>query len=430
MFPHLPSQNFCQNFNHYKYVNKTTKEKIPMSELDKTIEELEAEVTAELAEASDPKAGAAKGDSMEKQEGEVQDLGPAVTKSDDKKVDNTKSTKQAKDAQTKGAKDAGGDSTPTKIKEPLAAGNEIDHDGEELEEGRMTKAEMLKAMYSEMENMKAGDLKASYDKMMAKDEEEDKEESVDESTLEDRLASVDVSEDVSALTEGEELSEEFKEKASTIFEAAVKSKLRSEVERIESAKTQEVAEEVNKVQSELTEKVDAYMGYVVEEWMKENEIAIERGLKGEIAEDFISGLKSLFEEHYIDVPDEKYDILGQQAEKLDDLEAKLNEQIEKSAELKKANNQLVRESVFAEVSSDLADTEAEKFKSLAEDVDFTDEDSFRSKLDTLKESYFPKATTVAESVDSESESSESYDTTGAMSAYMSAISKNVKRGKV
>ena len=401
-----------------------------MSELDKTIEELEAEVTAELAEASDPKAGAAKGDSMEKQEGEVQDLGPAVTKSDDKKVDNTKSTKQAKDAQTKGAKDAGGDSTPTKIKEPLAAGNEIDHDGEELEEGRMTKAEMLKAMYSEMENMKAGDLKASYDKMMAKDEEEDKEESVDESTLEDRLASVDVSEDVSALTEGEELSEEFKTKASTIFEAAVKSKLRSEVERIESAKTQEVAEEVNKVQSELTEKVDAYMGYVVEEWMKENEIAIERGLKGEIAEDFISGLKSLFEEHYIDVPDEKYDILGQQAEKLDALEAKLNEQIEKSAELKKANNQLVRESVFAEVSSDLADTEAEKFKSLAEDVDFTDEDSFRSKLDTLKESYFPKATTVAESVDSESESSESYDTTGAMSAYMSAISKNVKRGKV
>jgi len=430
MFPHLPSQNFCQNFNHYKYVNKTTKEKIPMSELDKTIEELEAEVTAELAEASDPKAGAAKGDSMEKQEGEVQDLGPAVTKSDDKKVDNTKSTKQAKDAQTKGAKDAGGDSTPTKIKEPLAAGNEIDHDGEELEEGRMTKAEMLKAMYSEMENMKAGDLKASYDKMMAKDEEEDKEESVDESTLEDRLASVDVSEDVSALTEGEELSEEFKTKASTIFEAAVKSKLRSEVERIESAKTQEVAEEVNKVQSELTEKVDAYMGYVVEEWMKENEIAIERGLKGEIAEDFISGLKSLFEEHYIDVPDEKYDILGSQSEKIDGLEAKLNEQIEKSAELKKANNQLVRESVFAEVSSDLADTEAEKFKSLAEDVDFTDEDSFRSKLDTLKESYFPKATTVAESVDSESESSESYDTTGAMSAYMSAISKNVKRGKV
>ena len=392
-----------------------------MSELDKTIEELEAEVSAELAEASSPKDGAAKGDSMEKQEGDVEDLGKPVVDPESKDSAGKKaSAKVKKAAEPK----AGATKEETETSD--------DSETESLEEGKMTKAEMLKAMYSEMENMKAGDLKASYDKMMAKEEEEKEEESakVDESTLEDRLASVDVSEDVSALVNGEEISEEFKEKASTIFEAAVKSKLRSEVERIESAKVQEVAEEVNKVQSELTEKVDAYMGYVVEEWMKENEIAIERGLKGEIAEDFISGLKSLFEEHYIDVPDEKYDILGQQAEKLDALEAKLNEQIEKSADLKKANNQLVRESVFAEVSSDLADTEAEKFKSLAEDVDFTDEDSFRSKLDTLKESYFPKATTVAESVDSESESSESYDTTGAMSAYMSAISKNVKRGKV
>jgi len=180
----------------------------------------------------------------------------------------------------------------------------------------------------------------------------------------------------------------------------------------------------------LTEKVDSYMNYVVEEWMKENEIAIERGLKGEIAEDFISGLKNLFTEHYIDVPDEKYDLLGTQAEKIDELESKLNEQIEKSASLKSEKDVLVRESVFAEVASDLADTEVEKFKSLAEDVDFTDEDAFRGKLDTLKESYFPKATTVAESVDTPSEDAgESFDTTGAMSAYMSAISKNVKRAK-
>ena len=392
-----------------------------MSELDKTIEELEAEVSAELEEAKAPGATAGKGDSMEKQEGDVEDLGKPVVDPESKDSAGKKASAKVK----KAAEPKAG-----ATKEETEASD--DSETESLEEGKMTKAEMLKAMYSEMENMKAGDLKASYDKMMAKEEEEKEEESakVDESTLEDRLASVDVSEDVSALVNGEEISEEFKEKASTIFEAAIKSKLRSEVERIESAKVQEVAEEVNKVQSELTEKVDAYMGYVVEEWMKENEIAIERGLKGEIAEDFISGLKSLFEEHYIDVPDEKYDILGSQSEKIDGLEAKLNEQIEKSAELKKQNNLLVRESVFAEVSSDLADTEAEKFKSLAEDVDFTDEDSFRSKLDTLKESYFPKATTVAESVDSESESSESYDTTGAMSAYMSAISKNVKRGKV
>jgi len=404
-----------------------------MSDLDKTIEELEAEVAAELEEAAQdaPTKGAAKGESMDKVEGEVQDLGKAVVDPEEKKgPDAAKATSQAKDAQTKGAKDAGGADEPTKIKEPLAAGDQVDHDGEELEEGKMTKAEMINAMYEKiktMEKMKATDIQAAYGAMMKDSVHGDEE--MDESTLDERLASVDVSEDVTALVEGEELTEEFKEKASTIFEAAVKSKLRSEVERIESAKTQEVAEEINRVRDELTEKVDAYMNYVVEEWMKENEIAIERGLKGEIAEDFISGLKSLFEEHYIDVPDEKYDILGTQSEKIDELESKLNEQIEKTASMKKQNDQLVRESVFAEVATDLADTEVEKFKSLAEDVDFTDEGSFRSKLDTLKESYFPKATTIAESVDTESDGSESFDTTGAMSAYMAAISKNVKRAK-
>ena len=388
-----------------------------MSELDKTIEELEAEVSAELEEAKKPTDGAGKSDSMEKADGEVEDLGKAV-------VDPESNDSAGKKASAKVKKAAEPKASATK--------EEIELEGEELEEGKMTKAEMLKAMYSEMEKMKATDLKASYDKLMKTEEEEEDEddkEEVDESTLEDRLASVDVSEDVTALTQGEELSEEFKEKASTIFEAAVKSKLRSEVARIEEAKMQEVAEEVESVRSELTEKVDAYMNYVVEEWMKENEIAIERGLKGEIAEDFISGLKSLFEEHYVDIPDEKYDILGQQSAQIDELEAKLNEQIEKSASLKSEKDVLVRESVFANVASDLADTEIEKFKSLAEDVEFTTEEAFSEKLETLKESYFPKATTVAESVDAVEENGQSFDTTGAMSAYMSAISRNVKRAK-
>ena len=389
-----------------------------MSELDKTIEELEAEVHAELEEAKAPGASGGKSDSMEKQEGEVEDLAKAVDDPESKESIGKKAAAKVSKA---------ADPKPAQTKEEAEL---ADDDAEEIVEAKMTKEKMLNAMYDEMKSMNASALKASYDKMMAKDEEEEKEESVDESTLDDRLASVDVSEDVTALTDGEELSEEFKEKASTIFEAAVKSKLRSEVERIEEAKVQEVAEEVNAVRDELTEKVDAYMNYVVEEWMKENEIAIERGLKGEIAEDFISGLKNLFTEHYIDVPDEKYDLLGTQAEKIEELESKLNEQIEKSASLKSEKDVLVRESVFAEVASDLADTEVEKFKSLAEDVDFTDEDTFRGKLDTLKESYFPKATTVAESVDTPSEDAgESFDTTGAMSAYMSAISKNVKRAK-
>ena len=409
-----------------------------MSELDKTIEELEAEVQQELEEASQdaPKKGAAKGESMDKVEGEVQDLGGAGEEKPEAESGSAKSAdkmKKATDAQTKGAKDAGGDTEATKIKEPLAAGDDnIDNDGEELQEKAMTKEMMKAEMMKKMEGMKAQELKAMYNKMemMGKEEEEEKAEAkVEESTLDERIASVDVSDDVSALTQDAELSEEFKEKAATIFEAAVKSKIRSEVERIELEKTQEVAEEINRVQDELTEKVDNYMNYVVEEWMKENEIAIERGLKGEIAEDFISGLKSLFEEHYIDVPDEKYDILGQQSEKIDELEAKLNEQIEKSAELKKSHDVLVRERVFNECASDLADTEVEKFKSLAEEVDFSNEESFKEKLDQLKESYFPKATTVAESVDSETDGTESYDTTGAMSAYMAAIGKTVQRAK-
>ena len=409
-----------------------------MSELDKTIEELEAEVQQELEEASQdaPTKGAAKGESMDKVEGEVQDLGGAGEETPEAKSGSAKSAdkmKKVTDAQTKGAKDAGGDTEATKIKEPLAAGDDnIDNDGEELQEKAMTKEMMKAEMMKKMEGMKVQELKAMYNKMemMGKEEEEEKAEAkVEESTLDERIASVDVSDDVSALTQDAELSEEFKEKAATIFEAAVKSKIRSEVERIELEKTQEVAEEINRVQDELTEKVDNYMNYVVEEWMKENEIAIERGLKGEIAEDFISGLKSLFEEHYIDVPDEKYDILGQQSEKIDELEAKLNEQIEKSAELKKSHDVLVRERVFNECASDLADTEVEKFKSLAEEVDFSNEESFKEKLDQLKESYFPKATTVAESVDSETDGTESYDTTGAMSAYMAAIGKTVQRAK-
>ena len=308
----------------------------------------------------------------------------------------------------------------------------MEMDEEKSEEHEMSKEEAMKKIKDKMKNMSAEKLNAAYKMMgtsemdMKKDDEDDmKKEDIDQSVIDNYLSSVDVSDDVNALTSNEDLSEEFKNKAKTVFEAAIKSKLRSEIVRIEQQRIDSVNEEVENVKNELTEKVDAYMNYVVEEWMKENEIALERGLKGEISEDFISGLKTLFEEHYIDVPDEKYDILGQQAEKIDELEKKLNEQIEKNASMKSDNSKLVRESVFSQACSDLTDTEAEKFKGLVEDVEFTDEDSFKEKLDTLKESYFPKAKTVAESVDSETNTgSESYET-GAMAAYMDAISRNV-----
>ena len=399
-----------------------------MSDLDKTIEELEAEVKSELEEKADLKKGAAKGDAMEKPKGEVQDLGPAVVKPDEKDSGPSKADDKVKKAAEPKAKAT--KMEDTEAQEDQDKIEEEKHEDDEEQEEEISDKEMIKAMNGMMKNMDKKDLKAAYEKMnkmemdMKKDDEDDKKK-VDESTIEDRLASVDVSDDVNALTSNEDLSEEFKNKAKTVFEAAIKSKLRSEIVRMEEEKSKSITEEVENIKVELTEKVDAYMNYVVEEWMKENEIALERGLKGEISEDFISGLKTLFEEHYIDVPDEKYDILGQQAEKIDELEKKLNEQIEKNASMKSDNSKLVRESVFSQACSDLTDTEAEKFKGLVEDVEFTDEDSFKEKLDTLKESYFPKAKTVAESVDSETNTgSESYET-GAMAAYMDAISRNV-----
>ena len=400
-----------------------------MSDLDKTIEELEAEVKSELEEMKDPKKGAAKSDAMPKKpEGEVQDLGPAVVKGDEKDSGPSKADDKMKKATEPKAKAT--KMEDTEAQEDQDKIEEEKHEDDEEQEEEMSDKEMIKAMNGMMKKMNGEELKAAYEKMnkmemdMKKDDEDDKKK-VDESTIEDRLASVDVSDDVNALTSNEDLSEEFKNKAKTVFEAAIKSKLRSEIVRMEEEKSKSITEEVENIKVELTEKVDAYMNYVVEEWMKENEIALERGLKGEISEDFISGLKTLFEEHYIDVPDEKYDILGQQAEKIDELEKKLNEQIEKNASMKSDNSKLVRESVFSQACSDLTDTEAEKFKGLVEDVEFTDEDSFKEKLDTLKESYFPKAKTVAESVDSETNTgSESYET-GAMAAYMDAISRNV-----
>ena len=252
--------------------------------------------------------------------------------------------------------------------------------------------------------------------------------------MELRLKSIDVSEHVDALVEGEgDLSEEFKKKAATVFEAAVKSKVRSEVERMEEDYRNELEENMNATKDELTEKVDTYLNYVVEEWMKENELAIERGLKGEIAEDFISGLKQLFEDHYVDVPDEKYDVLEAQSEKISELEGKINEMMEKSIELKNTNATLVKEQVMSEVSYDLAETEFEKFKGLVEDVDYSDEESYREKLETLKESYFPSVKpnydAVSETIDDvETGNAQStVDTTDSMAAYMSAIGRSVKK---
>jgi len=402
-----------------------------MSELDQTIEELEAEVLAELEEAEDPtKQGAAPAEKS-KMKNDAEDTGKPVVDPEQKDAPAKKVAAKAKevsgDAQQKGE---GSPQKPEKL-----AASHVPEEGEELEEAKMTKDMMKKEMSHKMETMKVVELKAAYETMMNGEEdysEEDDEKEVSAEKKEEidaRIKDLDVKEDVDALMSGEDLSEDFKTKAGTVFEAAIKSKLRSEIDRIHEEVKSEKETEMETFKEELTEKVDTYLNYVVEEWTKENELAIERGLKGEIAEDFISGLKQLFEDHYIDVPDEKYDVLEAQSEKIAELEDKLNESIQKNVEMTENNSLLVREQVISEVSDDLAQTEIEKFKGLVEDVDFTDEESFHEKLSTLKESYFPKVKPAAgtRAIDDEDGgTAQDIDTTDTMHKYMSAISRDQK----
>ena len=414
-------------------------------ELDKTIEELEAEVLDELEEANGadaPKKSAGKADTMDKVEGEVQDTGKPVVSPDQKDSPAKKAAAKAKEVSGDAAQK--GEGKPDKMDKPkakadgtgatsksLAAGHVPE--GEDLSEKKsMTKEQIKDVIANGMGKMNKVKLEKLYAAFTSPDEEEEEptEEEKDKAeAVEKRVKDIDVKEHVDALMNGEgDLSEEFKRKAATVFEAAVKSKVRDEVSRIEDDYRKDLDENINTNKDELTEKVDTYLNYVCEEWTKENELAIERGLKGEIAEDFISGLKQLFEDHYIDIPNEKYDVLEAQSEKISQLEAKLNEAIERNVSMKTNNAQLVREQVISEMSTDLAETEIEKFKSLTEDIDFADEDSYREKLETLKENYFPKQkTVVAETVDNvETGNAQDIDVSNSMTAYMSAIGRVAK----
>jgi len=238
-----------------------------------------------------------------------------------------------------------------------------------------------------------------------------------------------VKEDIDALVNGEDLSEEFKEKAATIFEAAVMSRVKSEVTRIEeeyNTKLQEATEEIKKG---LVEQVDGYLDYVVEQWIAQNEIALEHGIKTEILESFVGGMKSLFEEHYIDVPEEKYDILGEMEETIQTLEAKLNEQVAANVDMKKSISEMQRAEIVDNASEGLTDTEAEKFVGLAEELSFEDAESFTKKVQTIRENYFNtkaqsadvKSVVTDTPVDSLNETTKAIDPT--MKAYLSVLNR-------
>jgi hypothetical protein len=382
-----------------------------MAETEKKIEAIEAEVEKEVvAEASaNPQADAPKKNAVAAEpthlKNDAEDLGAAVVKPTDSNPDATKKISQVS-GQAPQKNQGAADAMP-KLKEE--EDKETDGKKSEVKEGEMPKAAL-------------DALKKSQEKKEDSHEDEKKKEMKEESEED----SIDVSADVEALTKDENLSEDFKSKAATIFEAAVKSKVTEAKKKIHASYEEKLKEEVETSKSELVEKVDSYLNYVVEEWMAENKLAVERGIKGEIAEDFINGLKKLFEDHYIDVPDEKYNVLEDQASKIEELEKKLNEQIEKNVELNKHNGELKRQDIIDEASADLTDTAKEKFSKLVEEVEYSNESDFKAKVATIKESYFGKKTESSNDVDDVAVGdglTEQVDLSNAMAAYTAAISK-------
>ena len=293
------------------------------------------------------------------------------------------------------------------------AAHDKDEDEEEMDEGYSvpkTKAGMIKALYDQLNSMKKAELSDSFGKLMgatlkeAEHEDEDDDEKkmmkagyhkkMENKKLKKEDLEIDVKDDMDALVGGEDLSEEFKTKAATIFETAVSAKVISEVnqriEELEEQYVQEITEAKEEHKSTMTEKVDGYLNYVVEEWMTENELAVEKGIRSELVEDFMTGLKTLFTEHYIDIPEEKVDLVDDLFEKVEELEKQLDETVNSNVSVKRELDSYKKEETLREVSEDLADTEKEKLQKLSEGVDFEDSEQYKEKLEVIKENYFPK----------------------------------------
>ena len=404
-----------------------------MAETEKTLVEAGKEVMEATAPDAPKKNAVPAEPSPLKNDAE--DLGAAVVKPTDSNPDATKKVKEVSGQAPQKSEGAPDPMPKLDSKHPGKAmeSKETDKDSEdkEIKEGEMPaglkkyldkKDDAKKESKEDDKEKEEGYMKASYKK------EESDAEKKDEKVKEEKedKKEIDVKEHVDALVAGDDsLSEEFKTKAATVFEAAIKSKVKEIAEEMQADYDKKLAEETSKSKDELVEKVDSYLAYVVEEWMKENELALERGIKGEIAEDFISGLKKLFEDHYIDVPDEKYNVLEDQASKIEDLEKKLNEEVAKNVELNKANGEHVRQSVLDEAAEDLTDTAKEKFNKLAEEIEYTSKEDFTKKVETIKESYFGKKAASGEidDVAANEEGSNNPDLSNAMAAYSAAISK-------
>ena len=339
----------------------------------------------------------------------VEDLGgptPENYKSDDDsaKLKTPGATlKQVRDIVNKGAKPA--EAMPTMKKEEEEV--EVSDDQEVVSEEEVTEEEELR---TEVENELS----------------EDSEEEVAEEVVE-----IDIDADVAALLQGEDLSEEFQEKAKVIFETAINAKLATIREEIEASYATAIEEQVAEFKSELTERVDSYLEYVSDEWMSENQLSVEEGLKAEMSESFLSGMKQLFEEHYVSIPEEKYDVLESMVNKLDEMEGKLNEQIDRNVALNKRLAESVTDGILSDVSEGLAVTQKEKLASLAESVEFESETEYREKLVTLREAYFPSKPASAQHRDSSEymaeEATMNQEVSGYMGSYLTALQRVTKK---
>jgi len=323
------------------------------------------------------------------------------------------------EAQSVASVDKAGDATGTAAKRKGDSGKQ-----DPMPKMPGTKAGMINAMYMKASKMKKEDLAAMYGKIMAEDF--DTEDGV---VVENDISinyQADFSDDLNAIMANEAtLSEEFKEKTAIIFEAAIKSKLAEEIDRLEEKYNEELEAEIASTKEDLVEKVDSYLNYVVENWMEENKVAIQTGLRTEIAEDFMNKMKDLFTESYIDVPESKIDLVDELAETVEELEEKLNAQTGKAIEMAEELESYKRDAIIREASRDLVETQVEKLKSLVDDIDFDDEETFAKKVATVKESYFNKVTST-ESADFDTDEGDDdaiVEASGSMAQYLTALKR-------
>ena len=347
---------------------------------------------------------------------------------EDEEISEMKHDPKNAEAQSVASIDKAGDATGTAPTRKMAGGTAADNT--KKDPMPKTKAGMIAAMVNKMGGMKKDEINAMYMKpqMSGTDPESfDGEPIAEEETKDQVQVEVDFKDDLKALVNEEAtLSDEFKQKAETIFEAAINTKVNAEIDRLEEKYNEELSEEIESTKKDLVEKVDSYLNYVVEGWMEDNKLAIQNGLRTEIAEDFMNKLKDLFTESYIQVPEDKVDMVDELADNVEELEAQLNDSTERAIQMAEELELYKRDFIIREASKDLAETQVEKLKGLAENVDFEDEDTFAQKVAQLKESYFAKTAKTQEEI-IEDDDAPVVETSGSMDSYLKAIKKTANK---